>query len=353
MRPRTRAHRCVAPRPSAPESTTPPPSPATPANEPPPRTPPARWLHVVLQHRTGPGGLLAAAVLTEYLRTAGAPAFGVDLDPAAYAFSEYTTLDVRRVVARDDRGAWSFERSMDAAVEAVAAAGPAGAAAVVDGSAPGFLGFFPYAAEGALAPALAGAGVRLVLHAVTPTGEDVPAGAAAAYARDAGLPADTPVVCWLDDGMFGPYSTRHLGQDRYARAHDALVAAVSRRYRVAGAVHLPAIARPHGVRSTGRGSEHHWGAPLTFTEALRSDRLGVVAKQRLAAVRDDVFGQLARALAAARLNATHPRAGRAAAPDARRAYFGDADQSFRSKAITQFAPSRSGVSLEADHHGRA
>ena len=35
------------------------------------------------------------------------------------------------------------------------------------------------------------------------------------------------------------------------------------------------------------------------------------------------------------------------------AYFGDADQSFRSKAITQFAPSRSGVSLEADHHGRA
>ena len=44
---------------------------------------------------------------------------------------------------------------------------------------------------------------------------------------------------------------------------------------------------------------------------------------------------------------------RIAGGDLALAYFGDADQSFRSKAITQFAPSRSGVSLEADHHGRA
>ncbi|HEY0778367.1 MAG TPA: hypothetical protein VGD56_10425 [Gemmatirosa sp.] len=39
--------------------------------------------------------------------------------------------------------------------------------------------------------------------------------------------------------------------------------------------------------------------------------------------------------------------------DVATAYFGDADQPFRSKAITQFAPSRSAISLEADHRGRA
>lgn len=262
----------------------------------------SRWLRVVLHHAGGAGGSFIAALLTEYLaeshRARGIPVLGLDLARNNAIFSHYDALGVRRVRLDDDLGTWSFTHSMDAAVEAVAAELPLDAVAVVDLSTTGFRAFFAYAAEGVLAPVLAEAGVGLVLHAVARAGRDLLADAVAAYTGWAGLPADTPAVCWINAGW-------NHGCRTYADAlateaaevavtAEALATALAQQYRVVGAVRIPAIT----PERCGRGAMYlrrSSVALLTLAEVLHADDLDCMTRHRLAAVRDDVFGQLARA----------------------------------------------------------
>lgn len=281
---------------------------------------PPRRLHLVLQHQGRAGGSLVASLLAQYHEARGVPAVGFDLAPLAPGFARYGradrrpgALDVRRVARRDEFRRWSFDRSMDDLAEAVyRAAAPAGAtalAAVADVSPAGFLAFFDGCADGAVGPGFSAVGVGLVLHAVAPAGEAVPPEAAAYYARDIALPADTTAVVWLNDGPDGAAGGALYGTaGRAVRTAGAIVAALGARYRLGGVVHVPTLpglapglaahSAPHAPLEA--DVPPHAPAPdagaRTIAEALRAARPDSAARRRLRAARDDVFAQIARAL---------------------------------------------------------
>ncbi|HEY0779000.1 MAG TPA: hypothetical protein VGD56_13600 [Gemmatirosa sp.] len=306
---------------------------------------PPHALHFVLQHQGRTGGSLVAALLAQYHaryhEPRGVPTLGFDLAPLTPGFARYGragALGVRRVVRQDRDGRWSFDHAMDELVEVVyravtrrAAAArqtvltvatavqpgvPATAVtAIADVGPAAFLAFFECVADGAVGDALAGVGVRVVLHAVTASGEAISPAVAACYARAVALPADTAAVIWRNDGPAhgiggpnGPTAAPATHAARSERALHVLVAALAERYRVAGVVHVPALpglgAEERDVPETASHDIEH--GPVTdalvdalpFAEALRAPWPDSPARHRLRAARDGVFAQLARALGA-------------------------------------------------------
>lgn len=234
-----------------------------------------RQVHITLQGKGGVGKSLVSSLLAQYHQHAGEPAVCIDTDPVNATLSGYEALAPRRLELLE--GTRVNERRFDELMEALLTED---ATFVVDNGAASFIAFSSYLVENRAPEMIAAAGKQVVVHTVVTGGQALYDTLSGFHALATQLPADAQIVVWLNE-YFGPIEADGKGFEEMRTYQE-------HRARVRGIVRIP---RQTGD-TFGRDVETMLDRRLTFDQAARSPEFGLMAKQRLAMVRRQIFAQL-------------------------------------------------------------
>mgnify|MGYP000636583630 FL=1 len=234
--------------------------------------------HLILQGRGGVGKTLVAVMLTQALASVGRDPTSIDTDPVNATFSGYAALNVQRLeIMEDDE---INPRSFDRLVEMIDGAK---GDVVIDNGASSFVPLSHFLISNAVPALLTEMGHQLVVHVVIAGAQSLldTINGFAQLAKQ--FPLDAAFVVWLNP-YYGPIE--HEG-----KGFEQMKAYVANKDRVAAIVRLPVLKK----ETYGRDLADMLQARLTFDEALGSDSLTIMTRQRLKIIRDKVFGQIASA----------------------------------------------------------
>jgi len=234
--------------------------------------------HLILQGRGGVGKTLVAVMLTQALASVGRDPTSIDTDPVNATFSGYAALNVQRLeIMEDDE---INPRSFDRLVEMIDGAK---GDVVIDNGASSFVPLSHFLISNAVPALLTEMGHQLVVHVVIAGAQSLldTIHGFAQLAKQ--FPLDAAFVVWLNP-YYGPIE--HEG-----KGFEQMKAYVANKDRVAAIVRLPVLKK----ETYGRDLADMLQARLTFDEALGSDSLTIMTRQRLKIIRDKVFGQIASA----------------------------------------------------------
>ena len=152
---------------------------------------------------------------------------------------------------------------------------------VVDNGASTFIPLWHYILENHVVDVLRDAGRSLYVHSVV-TGGQALVDTLSGFGELAQTTPDRNVVVWVNE-YFGPVqdSGKRFVEMKVFRENEA---------KVAGTVAIPR----RSVDTFGRDMEEMLRRKLTFGEAIDSAEFSIMARQRLKAVRTDLFDQLDR-----------------------------------------------------------
>ena len=233
-------------------------------------------VHLSLQGKGGVGKSLVASVLAQYLRHKGEDVRCIDTDPVNQTFSQYTNLGAvhLRLLDQGRIDPRAFDQLMERLLTE-------DGVFVVDNGASTFIPLWHYILENHVADVLRDAGRSLYVHSVV-TGGQALVDTLSGFGELAQTTPDRNVIVWVNE-YFGPVqdSGKRFVEMKVFRENEA---------KVAGTVAIPR----RSVDTFGRDMEEMLRRKLTFGEAIDSAEFSIMARQRLKAVRTDLFDQLDR-----------------------------------------------------------
>lgn len=242
---------------------------------------PTHKVHLVMQGKGGVGKSSAAAFLAEYLTASDPRTTCIDTDPVNATFAAYKALSVRRVdIMQDDT---INPRRFDEVVELIMAEPRH---AVVDNGASSFVPLAHYLLSTGIPALLDELGRELVLHVLITGGPAILDTLHGFKELVRHFPVPCRFVVWLNP-FFGPVRF----QDR---SFDELKVYTENRDRISALITLPTL-QPD---TFGADLRAMLIARRTFAETVADPATGLVTRQRLKLIRQQVFAQLEAAAAA-------------------------------------------------------
>lgn len=235
-------------------------------------------IHMVLQGKGGVGKSVIAALIAQYKKSKGETPLCIDTDPVNSTFQGYQSLDVRRLDIMD--GDEINPRNFDLLVEWVADSKDD---IVIDNGAASFVPLSHYLVSNEVPALLSDMGHELVVHSVI-TGSQALLDTVHGFAQVVDqFPDPTSFVVWLNP-YWGP--VEHEG-----KPFQEMKAYTSNKKRVSAIVELP----PMKEATFGRDVADMLQDRMTFEEALNTEGLTIMTRQRLKIFRDKVYEQLTQA----------------------------------------------------------
>lgn len=235
-------------------------------------------IHMILQGKGGVGKSFIAAVLAQYKLSKGQRPLCIDTDPVNSTFFGFKGLDVRRLHILD--GDEINSRNFDTLVELIA---PSKDDVIIDNGASSFVPLSHYLISNQVPALVHEMGHELVVHTVI-TGSQALLDTVSGFAQLASqFPREAWFVVWLNP-YWGPIE--HEG-----KGFEQLKAYKDHKDRVSAIVEIPALKQ----ETYGRDLSHMLEQRLTFDEALASDSLTIMTRQRLKIVRGQLYDQVDKA----------------------------------------------------------
>jgi hypothetical protein len=227
---------------------------------------------MLLQGKGGVGKSLVASLLFQYLKENGLPVKGCDTDPVNSTFSGYKEFDVLSldIMNGDDIDQRRFDQLVEELCELSAEAH-----IVVDNGASCFVALCVYLKESGAFAFLKESGHEVLIHTVVTGGQALQDTLKGLRSLTLGFP-EIPIVVWLNPyyGEIVLDGSDFYGFKVYAEASATFQAVIE----------LPTL-RPN---TFGRDLEEHLARRSSFEAAVKSPRLPLMARQRLAMTWRDI-----------------------------------------------------------------
>jgi CO dehydrogenase nickel-insertion accessory protein CooC1 len=235
-----------------------------------------KTVHITLQGKGGVGKSLISAFLAQYLQSIGQKIQCVDTDPINQTFSHYKALNVEYLRLMDDNTSINT-RNFDSLMERIISEGNN---FIVDNGASSFLPLSNYLIENDAISMLEQTGHAVYIHTVITGGQalnDTLFGFAA-LAKQASIKR---IVVWLNE-FFGIVTSNN-------KTFTEMKSYTENKEKVTGIIRIPR----RNQQTFAEDIEQMIKKKLTFDEALQSTEFMLMARQRLATVRNDLYKQLA------------------------------------------------------------
>ena len=232
-------------------------------------------VHFVLQGKGGVGKSFISAILAQYFRSTGRSVYCFDTDPVNATFAQYDGLEAEHINVLK-RGVIN-EKQFDTLVEFLCTRP---GVCVVDTGATTFVPLWNYMLENEIMAFLAGRNRRPYIHSVVTGGQAI-SDTLNGFAKVSATSGEKNIVVWLNE-YFGEVQ----GMD--GRGFEELKVAQEQAERVLGTVTI----RERNPHTFGDDLKEMLQRRLTFDAAIQSEQFSLVAKQRLAIIRRDLFDQL-------------------------------------------------------------
>ena len=235
-------------------------------------------VHMILQGKGGVGKSFVAAVLAQYQLSQGRNPLCIDTDPVNSTFFGFKGLNVRRLHILD--GDEINSRNFDALVELMA---PSEDDVIIDNGASSFVPLSHYLISNQVPALLQEMGHELIVHTVI-TGSQALLDTVSGFAQLASqFPREAWFVVWLNP-YWGPIEHEGKGFEQLKAYRD-------NKDRVSAIVQIPALKE----ETYGRDLSDMLQQRLTFDEALASESLTIMTRQRLKIVRGQLYDQVDKA----------------------------------------------------------
>lgn len=221
-------------------------------------------VHMVLQGKGGVAKTLAAILLSQFLRSIGKNPKCFDSDPVNATFTAFKALDVTRIeiMSGDEINARAFDQLIEMII---AHDGDV----VVDNGASSFIPLASYMLQNDVAGLLESMGRKLVIHTIITGGQavlDTLNGFSAVMSQ---FPDGPEFVVWLNP-FFGPIEVD-------GKPFQKMKVYTDNKDRITGIIQMPELK----VETFGHDLRDMLQDKLTFDEALASDSLPLMVRQRL------------------------------------------------------------------------
>ncbi|MBC2385329.1 conjugal transfer protein TraL [Pseudomonas sp. WS 5096] len=221
-------------------------------------------VHMVLQGKGGVAKTLAAILLSQFLRSLGKNPKCFDSDPVNATFTAFKALDVTRIeiMSGDEINARAFDQLIEMII---AHDGDV----VVDNGASSFIPLASYMLQNDVAGLLESMGRKLVIHTIITGGQavlDTLNGFSAVMSQ---FPDGPEFVVWLNP-FFGPIEVD-------GKPFQKMKVYTDNKDRITGIIQMPDLK----VETFGHDLRDMLQDKLTFDEALASDSLPLMVRQRL------------------------------------------------------------------------
>lgn len=221
-------------------------------------------VHMVLQGKGGVAKTLAAILLSQVLRSTGKNPKCFDSDPVNATFTAFKALDVTRIeiMSGDEINARAFDQLIEMII---AHDGDV----VVDNGASSFIPLASYMLQNDVAGLLESMDRKLVIHTIITGGQavlDTLNGFSAVMSQ---FPDGPEFVVWLNP-FFGPIEVD-------GKPFQKMKVYTDNKDRITGIIQMPELK----VETFGHDLRDMLQDKLTFDEALASDSLPLMVRQRL------------------------------------------------------------------------
>lgn len=233
-------------------------------------------VHMTLQGKGGVGKSMISALIAQYKTAKGETPLCIDTDPVNATFEGYKGLHVRHLNILD--GDEINTRNFDQLVEWVAASEND---VVIDNGSSSFVPLSTYLISNEVPALLQEMGHQVIVHVAVTGGQAYDQTVSGFEAIVTQYPKETIFVVWLNP-YWGPV------QDCNGISFQDSPEFKANKKRVAAVINVPVLK----ADTYGRDFSDMLQAHLTFDEALASDSLGIMTRQRLKIVRGQLFDQL-------------------------------------------------------------
>lgn len=235
-----------------------------------------KQVHFTLQGKGGVGKSFVSSLIAQYLRASGNPVTVVDTDPVNATLAGYKAFNAERLELME--GGSLIERNFDKLIEQVI---EVDTNFVIDNGAASFIPLSYYIAENDAINLIGENGKQVIIHTVITGGQairDTLAGFASLVEQ---MPGNAEIIVWLNE-FFGDIEAE-------GKTFEEMKVYQQNKDRVRGIVR---IARQTGS-TFGEDVKLMLDSKLTFDEVAVSEDFKLMAKSRLAKIKNSIFEQLA------------------------------------------------------------
>ncbi|EPL0286174.1 P-loop NTPase [Proteus mirabilis] len=235
-----------------------------------------KQVHFTLQGKGGVGKSFVSSLIAQYLRASGNPVTVIDTDPVNATLAGYKAFNAERLELME--GGSLIERNFDKLIEQVV---EVDTNFVIDNGAASFIPLSYYIAENDAINLIGENGKQVIIHTVITGGQairDTLAGFASLVEQ---MPGNAEIIVWLNE-FFGDIEAE-------GKTFEEMKVYQQNKDRVRGIVR---IARQTGS-TFGEDVKLMLDSKLTFDEVATSEDFKLMAKSRLAKIKNSIFEQLA------------------------------------------------------------
>ncbi|EPW5305637.1 P-loop NTPase [Escherichia coli] len=235
-----------------------------------------KQVHFTLQGKGGVGKSFVSSLIAQYLRASGNPVTVVDTDPVNATLAGYKAFNAERLELME--GGSLIERNFDKLIEQIV---EVDTNFVIDNGAASFIPLSYYIAENDAINLIGENGKQVIIHTVITGGQairDTLAGFASLVEQ---MPGNAEIIVWLNE-FFGDIEAE-------GKTFEEMKVYQQNKDRVRGIVR---IARQTGS-TFGEDVKLMLDSKLTFDEVAVSENFKLMAKSRLAKIKNSIFEQLA------------------------------------------------------------
>jgi anion-transporting ArsA/GET3 family ATPase len=233
-------------------------------------------IHLVLQGKGGVGKSVISALIAQYKTTEEHQPLCIDTDPVNATFSGYKALNVERLDLLDDDEINT--RNFDKLIEIIAETKHDDL--IIDNGASSFVPMSHYLISNKIPALLKEMGHELVIHTVVTGGQALMDTVSGFSQLAKQFPAEASFIVWLN-----PYWG---AVEAEGKTFEKMKAYLDNKSRVSAIVKLPTLKE----ETYGRDLSEMLQERLTFDEAISSEDLSIMNRQRLKIIKEQVFAQL-------------------------------------------------------------
>jgi hypothetical protein len=239
-------------------------------------------VHITLQGKGGVGKSMISSVISQYLQAKDAPARFVDTDPVNATLMGYKSLDAQRILLMPEGSTSIDERKFDELMEQIVSED---ASFVIDNGASSFIALSNYIIENDAISVMIESGKKVVIHTVVTGGQAMKDTLRGFSQLAAQLPAEARLVVWLNE-YYGEIAA--ADDDGNVKEFEDMKAYLNAKDKVEAIIRIP----KQSSSTFGKDMEQMLDAKLTFSDVAASGKFGLMAKKRLATIRELLFKQL-------------------------------------------------------------
>ncbi|MCG7556059.1 MULTISPECIES: conjugal transfer protein TraL [Pseudoalteromonas] len=229
-------------------------------------------IHMILQGKGGVGKSLCCSLLAQYTQSLNVPALCIDTDPVNATFTGYSKLDVKKLDIME--GDEINPRNFDLLIEWIAQTDKENV--VIDNGASTFVPLAHYMLSNEIPELLASMGHELIIHTVV-TGGQALVDTINGFAHVTRQFSLSKVVVWLNC---------YWGEIEYeGRGFEELKAYKNNKDNVFAIINIPQFKK----ETFGQDLSDVLSDRLTFDEAINTDGLSIMSKQRLKIIKSQLY----------------------------------------------------------------